>query len=95
MMFPKAERIRDRKWLNAHRDFACAACGASDGTVIPAHIRAGHEGGAGLKPGDDLVIPLCHACHMDQEAHPGADWWLENVLKPQARRRYQFWKGGL
>ena len=90
----KEVRLRDRKYLNSFRDTACEACGADDGTIVAAHIRAGNEGGVGMKPSDDLVFGLCHSCHAEQEASPGAAWWLEKIVKPLARQNYQTWRFG-
>lgn len=87
-------RLRDRKYLDSFQHAACCCCGVADRTVVGAHIRTGHEGGIGLKPPDDLVLPLCGTCHADQEASPGAVWWIERVLKPLARKRYEAWKAG-
>lgn len=49
-----------------------------------AHIRWGHEGGWGLKPDDDLVLPLCPDCHTAQE-NGGPEWLAENIVKKLAR----------
>lgn len=88
--------IRDRRWLDAHEHFECMCCGRSgDGSIIAAHIRAGLSGGVSYKPSDDLVVPLCAGCHADQEANPGAEWWLQMILKPLMRQRYMNWKAGL
>ena len=44
----------------------------------------------GLKPPDDLVVPLCRACHTNQEANPGPEWWAK-MVKNMARRAYKEW----
>lgn len=92
-------RIDDPEYLDSYRHLTCAAsrngvdlCGAD---AIPAHIRTGEAGkscGTAQKPDDDLTEALCDHCHRDQEKHIGADWWLENVYKPQRRRAYRRWK---
>lgn len=92
-MFPKPVRIRDRKYLDHLGTQPCIACGASDGTVVGAHIRSGQAGGISLKPPDDLALPLCFRCHAAQERNPGPAWWLEHVVKPMARRMYAQWSG--
>ena len=91
---PKQNRVKDRKYLDSFRYEPCWGCGTTDGTVVGAHIRTGHEGGTGLKPSDDLVLPLCYSCHMDQEGNSGAEWWIENILKPIARQKYQMYLTG-
>lgn len=85
---PKGRFVRDKKYLRGYHGARCIACGRQDDSVIGAHIRTGNEGGTGFKPSDDLTLPLCVSCHADQEAHPGPNWWIENVLKAIARRRY-------
>lgn len=72
------ERVKDRKFLDEYKGKVCEVCG-SVGTTIPAHVRAGHEGGMGLKPSDELTVGLCHPCHMKQEANPGLFWWVDNL----------------
>lgn len=85
------KRVRDRGYLDSMRGRPCLACGAQDETVVPAHVRTGHEGGTSLKPGDDLTAELCMRCHADQEANPGPEWWLL-VLKQLLRERYRVWR---
>lgn len=88
----KEVRIRDREYLDSFRDRACEACGIEDGTIVAAHVRAGHEGGTGYKPSDDLTVALCFACHQRQESEPGPEWWFKNVFKVWLRKKYQEWK---
>jgi hypothetical protein len=83
--------IRDDAYRRSFKGRSCEACGRWDETIVGAHVRVGHEGGVGLKPSDDLIIALCYQCHSEQEANPGARWWVENLVKPQARRAYQEW----
>ena len=69
----------------------CLNCGTNDNTIVGAHIRWGHEAGVGLKPSDDLIVPLCFKCHADQEANPGPEYWA-NMVKKTARRTYRVWR---
>ncbi|RJO72885.1 MAG: hypothetical protein C4523_02625 [Myxococcales bacterium] len=94
LLLPKRQRIRDRRYLDSFAGRECEACGRNDGTTIPAHVRAGHEGGQSLKPDDSLVVALCFTCHADQEANPGPEWWLEKIMKPMLRERYRKWAAG-
>ena len=96
----KTKLIRDRKYLDSYRAAACYACGAHDGTVVGAHIRAGFFG-LGVKPGDDMTLPLCAECHARQGAGEAAFWGRIYVTKPDegvalaktvARIRYLKWK---
>lgn len=104
MLIEKHKRLRDRKYLDEYAHATCLVCG-SDYGVIGAHIREGHEGGLGLKPDDDLTLPLCFRHHAEQTASPGPQWWIEHVfpfvlmaadagwkldqVKSLARQRYQ------
>lgn len=63
-MIPKENRLRDPKWLIAVRSIPCVVTGNPDGND-PAHIRYGCLSG-GMKPADDLVLPLRHDIHVDQ-----------------------------
>jgi len=86
----KQPRMKNRKYLDSYQSAECVVCGNNYG-VIGAHIRTGHEGGTGRKPDDDLTLPLCFEHHQQQEASPGPKWWLDNIVKPMARQRYQEW----
>ncbi len=85
LAYAEPERIRDDDWRKAMEHAACICCGVRDGTVVGAHIRPGQTGGTGLKPGDDLILPLCHHCH----AETPEDWM--RVLHSLARRMRQEW----
>ena len=84
----KPVRIRSRAHLDWVRDLPCAACGQSWQPCDPAHVRRGTDGGAGLKPSDSWVIPLCSAHHREQhsigEASFAAKYGLD--LKALAER---------
>lgn len=94
LKFGIIQRLRDKAYRKALHFMACVSCDVEDETVVGAHIRTGSAGGMGLKPSDDENLPLCAKCHEDQEANPGPEWWIENVLKPLARKRYIIWKAG-
>lgn len=64
----KAPRLRSRQHLDWVRDLPCAACGQSWQPCDPAHVRRGTQGGTGLKPGDNHVVPLCSAHHREQHS---------------------------
>lgn len=89
-------KIVDPAYRDSYRHRTCQAsrngvdlCGNPS---IGAHVRTGECAGAGTKPSDDLTEALCDECHRDQESSPGPEWWIENVYKPQLRRRYKLWK---
>lgn len=52
-------------WLDLCRNRPCIACGADDGTIVPAHSnQQAHGKGKGIKSGDWTVIPCCASCHF-------------------------------
>lgn len=100
LMYGEPERLVDNRYRQSFKDSLCMAsrngtdlCGQA---AVGAHIRCGEYAGGAQKPTDALIIPLCTACHRDQEEFKGpqSEWWLENVLKPYCRRRYRRWKAG-
>lgn len=96
LKFGEPERIKDVKYRKSYEDSFCMA--SRNGTdfcgrpACGAHINDEECAGIAQKASDDLTWPLCQQCHSDQHANPGASWWLENVFKPMARRRYREWK---
>ena len=52
-------------WIRTH---VCVLSnrGECDGRIEAAHVRIGHGGGMGMKPGDDRSLPLCHSHHAEQ-----------------------------
>lgn len=98
LLYGTKSKVYDEQYRKSYKDRPCAAsrngidlCGDLS---IGAHIRTGEVAGMGTKPSDDLTEGLCNVCHMDQEAQPGPEWWIENVYKPQRRRAYREWKEG-
>lgn len=65
----------------------------------PAHIRYGLGGGMGMKPGDDLVLPLTHNLHQIQHQIGEVTFWtkylsqnpdlLMKCVKAYARELYR------
>ncbi len=91
-------KVEDNAYRASFKDRTCeASSNGIDRCGLPcvgAHVRAGEYAGIGTKPSDDLIAGLCHEHHADQEANPGADWWINNVFKPMLRRKYRKWKTG-
>jgi hypothetical protein len=79
MLFPKHNRIRDRAWLDEVRDQPCIVTGATP--CEPAHIRYGLAGGMGLKPDDNLVVPLVPELHRLQHEIGELSFWNKQVQK--------------
>lgn len=99
----KSKILRAPKYLRSFKGEHCIACHREDETVVAAHIRFGSEGGMGLKPADNLVLPLCWECHAKCDQKKGeAAFWLDvfkndpwgmmNFVKAGARERYREWQ---
>ena len=55
---------RNKKLLEAVREFPCAMCGREDGTVCAAHSNQQRDGkGTGIKAHDYRIASLCYQCH--------------------------------
>lgn len=92
LVFGELLRVRDPAYLRSANGRPCSVPGCHQPAACAAHIRTGLRGGTGLKPSDDEVEWLCHQHHMDQEAHPGPEWWFEHVYVPMRKAAYQAWK---
>jgi hypothetical protein len=61
---PQLRSASHMQWV---RGFSCAVMDRAghecEGRTEAHHVRGGADGGAGLKPGDDTVIPLCSLAH--------------------------------
>ena len=97
VLLPKQQRVRDRKYLDSVRDGVCILTNTPN--PDPSHIRYGCLS-AGMKPGDDLVLPLNHALHGMSHNIGEVKFWrnhitdevLMNALKALAREEYAKWK---
>ncbi len=93
----KQPRLRDPEWLKIVREMPCVITAAMPSD--PSHIRHGLEGGTGLKPPDDLVLPLCHALHEKSHRLGEVVFWtrimnenprfMMDCLKSHARQLYR------
>lgn len=87
------------KWV---RQQPCIITGRTGEDIDPAHIRHGLGGGMGLKPSDDLVLPVVHAMHAKQHSLGEETFWFRAVvedrdllmraIKALAREQYREWK---
>lgn len=59
----------------------CIACGARC-TVEAMHVRAGTDGGTGLKPSDRFCLPGCPACHRRSHQIGELAFWSELGIDP-------------
>jgi hypothetical protein len=60
----------------------CICCGAVVLNIEAMHIRAGTDGGTGIKPSDRFALPGCHACHMRQHQIGELAFWAELGIDP-------------
>jgi hypothetical protein len=64
---PRLQKLKD-----AARNYPCAHCNRSDGTIVPAHCNELALGrGIGFKTQDFLIAYLCHECHDNHEGRRG------------------------
>ena len=55
---------RNKKLLEAVREFPCAICNRQDGTVVASHSNQQRDGkGTGIKAHDYRIASLCYHCH--------------------------------
>lgn len=74
----KVKNLRDARWLAHVREQGCMICGASP--CDPAHIRIGAGGGMGLKPPDNMVVPLCNDHHRAQHESGERTFWTNALM---------------
>jgi hypothetical protein len=56
-------------WVRGHECAVAGTVGMScSDRIEAAHVRVGTDGGMGVKPGDNWVLPLCSAHHAQQHA---------------------------
>lgn len=77
MMIPKMKIIRDEKHRRFIASLPCSASGVT-GRSQAAHIRHGGAGGMGMKPSDDLCIPLSVEEHYKQHNKHNNGYGEEN-----------------
>lgn len=75
---PKPGRLRSRGHLDWIKTLPCLACGCRP-PCDPAHLRFNHadpvfKGAMGMRPSDDLAVPLCRKCHDKEEAGKLTFW---------------------
>ena len=73
-LFKGYMNYRNKKLLEAVRDFPCAMCGRQDGTVCAAHSNQQRGGkGTGIKAHDYRIASLCYKCHDMIDNHKELD----------------------
>lgn len=85
----KRPRQEMREHLKFIRSLPCLVCGTRK-DVQAAHIRAAHAGygkrstGAGEKPSDCWVLPVCAEHHAEQHLLPELTFWSNRKIDPFA-----------
>lgn len=72
---------RSRSHLGFIRGLPCCACGRGPRSEA-AHIRAGTDGGMGIKPSDRYTLPLCPAHHREQHSKSEVTFWADLGVDP-------------
>lgn len=107
MLIPKQTRIRDAAYLKAVREMSCVVTGARSTeymSVVPHHLTLGRFS-AGLKAGDNHVLPLRQDLHQELHQRGEFGFWVEcmdtmnsrilpEALKALAEQYYREWKDG-
>jgi hypothetical protein len=62
---PKNPPHRSESHLDHIRSLPCVLCNAPPPSEA-AHFRLGLGGGMGIKPSDEMTLPMCHAHHAKQ-----------------------------
>jgi hypothetical protein len=56
----------NRAYLDIARSMPCVACGADDGTIVPAHSNLQEHGRGSHRRADDYAVMwLCARCHYE------------------------------
>lgn len=72
---------RSRSHLDFIRGLPCCACGRGPRSEA-AHIRAGTDGGMGIKPSDQWTVPLCNRHHREQHDKGELTFWASRGVDP-------------
>ena len=76
-LLSKSKPLRDKKYRNSFRSGLQHKCILSDAPMPDAaHIRHGVFA-TGMKPGDDLIMPLRHDLHMEQHEIGEVQFWIK------------------
>jgi hypothetical protein len=72
---------RRSQHLSFIRQLACVVCGKAAPSEA-AHVRSGSNGGAGMKPADRYIVPLCSDCHSLQHQFGELTFWSTVRIDP-------------
>ena|SRR5712664_3995470 len=79
---PKANLRRQAQHLAFVRQLPCTACGCCGTPSEAAHVRAGTDGGVGMKPSDRYSVSLCTTCHVRQHRIGELSFWSGLGIDP-------------
>jgi hypothetical protein len=89
MLIPKTKAIRDKDHLAFIRQLPCCVSLKNSEPCHAAHVRIGANGGMGMKPGDNFVLPLCADVHGRQHAIGESEFWGD-MEKPKALAQFLY-----
>lgn len=75
------ERVRPKHLAFVRSLRICVCCGAV-GEVDAMHVRAGTDGGMGIKPADRFTLPGCRRCHQRSHDKGELAFWAEIGIDP-------------
>lgn len=84
---------RSASHLDFIRSMPCCVCGHSPRSEA-AHVRAGTDGGLGVKPSDRFTVPLCHDHHRIQHTIGELAFWSQRGVDPTALAEHLWTKSG-
>lgn len=94
---PQPQRAPNPKRNAGHlsyiRTLPCCVCGKRAPSEA-AHIRAGTDGGMGVKPSDRFTVPLCPADHRDQHQRGESAFWSGCGIDPTGLAEHLWTKSG-
>jgi len=77
MLIPKNKPIRDKDHLAFVRKLPCCVTLRNSEPCEAAHVRFHGNGGMGMKPGDNFVVPLSSEQHRKQHAISESVYWCD------------------
>jgi hypothetical protein len=84
---------RNSTHLNFIRSLPCCTCGCAPRSEA-AHIRAGTDGGIGMKPSDRHTVPMCTECHRHQHTIGELAYWSRHGIDPTGLAEHLWTKSG-
>lgn len=83
---------RSASHLKFLRSLPCCICGRAPSEAC--HIRAGTDGGMGVKPSDRFAVPMCTEHHRDQHQRGELAFWSGHGVDPTGLAEHLWTKSG-